>query len=575
MLLSSQVLSKGNTGLTLDTIKWIMNNVLVMDQEDIYQLKWHENADHPLMKEESLYDDLPVEIQGLFVMEPYFPRKYFNRAFAWLFGKESIEQIDAASFSHYEQFVDENPAYTLTGSWKHLPFTDDEYRHIYSEFSKLFDVNGSLAFSLCRIELMQNDRITPEIYRKELSEKFESPPLGVCAEIANEFADRRMARLSPNPHRNSLPDLLDLDDVVSLENLSQDRRNKLFSLFDVNEIQLYGVALIYGGKIPDDVYDELLASGAINAQSIMAEPSLISNMRLPAKEAERIAFLYPVECALEYFRRSDLTEELRVELLLKLVDEQEFNYMRGSINATYVLSQLIYTGTLTLSEIELLQDKYQNQNDFGRYIFDWSKKTGIELPSAMQDKWLGDEMNTTQMALYHDIPTLVDAIRDLYAKVTKPSKKFNTNWLSSVLLNPRWTTVQLFELIDITRKLPIAPGLVNSQFSLRQDIWNKLFSESFYPSLDKADLTGPHGRAEKLLAGLLESEAHLLSYFDINVIARSNLQLDYADSDVSLAASLANHPELNERIVAERLQMRVAQLSDAPSLTPSRLSRAI
>lgn len=573
MLLSNSILSKKNGCLTLDTLQWILKNALVMHQEDIYQLKSHENADHPLLKEESLYDDLPVEIQGLFVMEPYFPRKHFDRAFAWLFGKESIGQIDAASFAHYEQLVEQSPAYTLTGSWNRLPFTDDEYRHIYSEFSKLFGVNGSLAFSFCRIELMQNDCITPEIYRKELSDKFESPPLGVCTEIANEYADRRMARLSSNPSHNSLPDLLDLDDVVSLENLSQDRRDKLFSMFEVDKIRLYGVSFIYGGKIPDDVYDELLASGVINAQSIMAEPSLLSNMRLSVKEAEKIAFSYPVECAFEYFRRSDLTEEAREKFLLKLVDEQKFNFMRGGTNATNVLSQLMYSGTLTLSEIELLQDKYTD--NFGRHIFEWSKETGIELPPAMQERWIGDELNATQMALYHDIPTLVNAIRDLYAKVTKPSKGLNTNWPSPVLLNPRWTTDQLFELLDITKERTIGPSFVDSKRRLRNDIWNKLFSESFYPSLDKADLTGPHGRAEKLLAGLLEREAHLLSYFDINVIARSRLQFDYADDEVNLAASLANHPELNERIVAERLQQRVAQLNESPAPTPSRLSRAI
>lgn len=573
MLLSDSILSKKNGCLTLDTLQWILKNALVMDQEDIYQLKSHENADHPLMKEESLYDDLPVEIQGLFVMEPYFPRKHFDRAFAWLFGKESIEQIDAASFAHYQQLVDENPAYTLTGSWKRLPFTDDEYRHIYSEFSKLFGVVNDSYLLSCRIELLEHDRITPEIYRKELSEKFEQLPLGACAEIANEYADRRMARLSSNPRDNSLPDLLDLDDVVSLENLSQDRRDKLFSMFDVDNIRLYGVSFIYSGKIPDDVYDELLASGAINAKSIMGEPSFLTDIRLPAKKAEKIAFSYPVECAFEYFRRSDLTEELREKFLLKLVDEQKLNFMRGGTNATNVLSQLMYAGTLTLSEIELLQDKYTD--NFGRHIFEWSKKTGVEIPPAMQERWIGDELDATQMALYHDIPTLVNAIRDLYAKVTKPSKRLNTNWPSPVLLNPRWTTEQLFELLDITKDRTIGPSFVDSKRRLRNDIWNKLFSESFYPSLDKADLTGPHGRAEKLLAGLLESEAHLLSYFDINVIARSNLQLDYTDDEVSLAANLANHPELNERIVAERLQMRVAQLSDAPALTPSRLSRAI
>ncbi len=90
MLLSKQLLSKYNDGLTVDTIKWVLKNALNISPNTLYQMKVAQNADHPLMKEESLYDDLPVDVQALFVMEPYFPRKHFDRAFAWLFGKESI-----------------------------------------------------------------------------------------------------------------------------------------------------------------------------------------------------------------------------------------------------------------------------------------------------------------------------------------------------------------------------------------------------------------------------------------------------------------------------------------------------
>ena len=576
MILSSWILSEDNKGLTLDAIKWILKNALVMDQNDIYQLKTHEHANHPLMKEESLYDDLPVEIQGLFVMEPYFPRKYFNRAFAWLFGKESIEQIDAASFSHYEQLVDQNSAYTLSGTWKALPFTDDEYCHIYSEFGKSFGVNFGFEFSSCQIELMQHDRITPEIYRNEMSNDFKSPPLDVCAVIADEFASRRMARLSSNPRHNSLPDLLDLVDVVNMENLPRDRRDKLLSMFDVNEIGLYGVNFIYGGKIPDDYYDALLASGTINAKSIMAEPSLLSHMRLPAKEAEQIAFSCPVECAIEYFRRSDLTEELREKFLLLLVSEQENDCMRNSFNASNALNQLMISGALTLPEMEIIQGKYEGL--FGYSLFKWSEKTGIEIPPAMQEKWLGDGFNSTQLRLYHDIPALVDSIRFFYTQkrlLNQQPRTVNPQVLSSALLNPRWTTDLLLELIDITREPPNVPSFVNSQRTLRNDIWRKLFGESFYPSLDKTDLTGPYGRAENLLARLLEGDAHLLSDFDINLIIHSRLQLDYADDEVSLAASLANHPEINERIVAERLKLRVAHINDTPALTPASLQRAL
>ena len=104
----------------------------------------------------------------------------------------------------------------------------------------------------------------------------------------------------------------------------------------------------------------------------------------------------------------------------------------------------------------------------------------------------------------------------------------------------------------------------------RQNILRKLFCESVYLSLDKEDLMGPYGRAENLLARLLNTDAHLLSEFDVKLIARSRIQLDYQDTEVTLATSLANNPDINERIVAERLRLQLEQISDTPTLTRQR-----
>ena len=125
MLFSNLTLSVYNNNLTADTVRWMLKNALSIDPNMLFQLKAGANADHPLMKEESLYDDLPVDVQALFVMEPYFPRKHFDRAFAWLFGKESIAQINADDFSHYTQLAKKNSCYTSMDSWKNLQLTSD------------------------------------------------------------------------------------------------------------------------------------------------------------------------------------------------------------------------------------------------------------------------------------------------------------------------------------------------------------------------------------------------------------------------------------------------------------------
>ncbi|MGU5704386.1 hypothetical protein ACV1C5_23085 [Aeromonas caviae] len=64
-----------------------------------------------------------------------------------------------------------------------------------------------------------------------------------------------------------------------------------------------------------------------------------------------------------------------------------------------------------------------------------------------------------------------------------------------------------------------------------------------------------------------------MSNVDIDLIVKSPIRLDYVDSEVDLAASLARNPDINERIVAERLRLRVEQAGQSPTLT--RQCRAI
>ena len=324
-----------------------------MDKSEFFQLKNGMYANHPLMRDEGLYNDMPIEVQGLFVMEPYFPLKRFNQAFAWLFGKEHIKQIDADSFAHYEKVVNDNSCYTLGFAWEGLPFTKDEHCHIFSEFNKLYGINHGVHYKDCMTQLARHTCITAGMNSPEAKHK------------------------------------------------------------------------------------------TIASQSIDCE--------LPI-----------------------------------LIDAVRF----------------LFTGKRLLDS-----------------------KDAINLDSAK---------------------------------------------LTDVLYKKEWTKELLFELLEISRAQPINASNNLAQYNLRKQIVQKLCYGSIFPSLDRDDLTGPYGRAENILARVLDGDSHLLNEFDIKMIVNSPIELDYADNEVSLAASLATDPELNEWIIAERLRLRTEQLNDTPALARQR-----
>ncbi|HDX8428299.1 TPA: hypothetical protein RQN23_002999 [Aeromonas veronii] len=576
MLFSNLTLSVYNNNLTADTVRWMLKNALSIDPNMLFQLKAGANADHPLMKEESLYDDLPVEVQALFVMEPYFPRKHFDRAFAWLFGKESIAEIDADSFAHYEALVDKNTCYTLRDFWQDLPFTREEYCHIFNEFNKLTSTNDGYQFSSCRIGLLKHACITPEIYSQELSARTTAPHINVCSDIATLYAEKCMGKLKASEqkrrNKNTPSELNLIEGALYLNNLPREKRDEILTMFDPQEIGLYGIKLIYNEDIPDDVLHELLSAGVIDAECVLCEMSILSDMRLPEKDATKIAFSHPIECAKYYLKRSDVKVDVREAFLLEMIAKLKGDKFYNEYHTSRVMEKLVLSGALTMSEINLLQGDYKSI--LKKHIFDWAVTAGIELPPAVQDEWIGSEFNTrSQLKYYHDVPALLESIKFHYTKESsigcQPKKIMGISF-HSVLLNTGWTKELLFELIDVTRIKQVDSQDSYEQDSFRQELFCKLFSESFYPSLDKADLTGPYGRAESLLARLLDGDAGWLSNPDIDLIVNSPICLDYADHEVDLAASLARNPDINERIVAERLRLRVDQIGDAPTLARQR-----
>ena len=539
MFLSNRLLSKHNDSLTVDTIKWVLKNALNIGSWTLNPVKIAQNADHPLMREEGLYDDLPVEVQALFVMEPYFPRKHFDRAFAWLFGKESIPQINADDFSHYTQQAKKNYCYSSINSWKHLPLTSDELSHLFNEFRQLPKVSGFSQLTECMAGLIQNASITPEIYEQALSGDTSLPNYKVCTEVANRHIDKCVEAIKIN-QKIDRSDVLGLREPLHLENISRDRRDALLAELDMKDVDFFVVSTIYNDDIPDDVFRSLIENGTFNEQNDADMYTLISDVRFPKKDATRIAFSDPQKYAIFYLNRSDLDNDTRVKFISALTEK---NVRVAKLKE--IFSSLIHGGLITRSEFKLAKHSLRN----------------IPAPYYVSE-------------FYDDVKLFVEAVECLYQNKKHPNKYVMKNLKSiepsSILYSPHWTKDALLQLLEITRERPVDLNNLQSQEKFRQNILRKLFSESFYPSLDRDDLTGPYGRAENLLAHLLNVDAELLDEDDIKQIINSRIQLDYKDRDVDLAKSLENHPELNEWIVAKHLRLRTEQLNDTPALARQR-----
>lgn len=586
MLISGWTLLESNQNLTPERLKWVLKNALHLNIDDLRDLKAKENATHPLLWDESIYDDLPVEALGPFVMEPYFPRKHFNRAFAGLFGKNSIAEITADDFSYYEALIKRNECYTINVyDWMRLPFTRDEYDHLYTEFSRIFVGPKRIQAYVCQHGFLRNSQLTLDIFEKENKKDSLKNSLHTdsCSELANFMFDSIFSEFnSLHADKQNKPDFSKAMDMLKyplqFTNLSRDRREAVLSLFGIENLDLDQIHQIYNKAIPDDVFGVLLAGNRINSKSVDEGMGIISDGRLSLKLATKIALSSPGKHAIEYFKRHDVDEVARGKVLHALLETELKGAHRESSSAIRALSKMISSGMLTLPELEWVQDEHHD--DMRSIIFEWSESTGIELPPAIQDRWVKDGFCTgTQLRNYHDLSVVVDSIRAMYMGASHRADGSTRNLenapVAIALYNTRWTKELLLELLDVCMQEPSKTSLVIGQETLRKDIFQKLFGESFYPSLDREDLTGPYGRAENLLARLLDSDTHLLSEFDASLIARSGIQLDYADGEVNLAASLARHPTFNEQIIAERLRLRVEQLNDNPAPTLARQRPAL
>lgn len=570
MLLSPWILSKNNRGLTLDTVKMVLANSTRLTPAELADIK-HE-ANHPLLSDDSLFDEMPNEVRGLFVMENYFPRKYFNSSFAWLFGKDRIEDIDGDDFFTYERLNQKHPGYTLTHLWRYLPFTLEEHNHLQETFRKVFGSDLDPELRACLFGLMEQPHIDIRMYSFDRA-KFKTPTslsFDVSSDIANFDFDKKYEEFDHFCNMigdtNKVRRIMDgLRDSLRFSNLSTSRREKLVSKFGLNELGVKNIYRVYNDKIPDEVFKHLLSSGMINESSIKDTPELICDLRIPLEDATRFSLQSPASFALRYFTRSDLTEDLRMQMLEAVLKEQQHDDEEYRFAAIRAISGLLTGGHLTLPEVVAIEGK-MDETDARVSLFQWSQKTGIPLPVALQNKWTEDGFITDgQFQVFHDAAKLVNLIKEFYIDGVC-NGTFRTPVPSAFLLNKGLTTELLFDLVKICRQPPANDSAQKQLDDLCEQVLYKMAAEGFYPPLvGNGNGTGIHGRPEKILAHMLDGDLGSPSQFDIDFIVKADLQFDYSDADVCLTSSLARNPELNEEIAAQRLKWKLERMQDTPA----------
>ncbi|MFM5296520.1 hypothetical protein ACEUAI_20035 [Aeromonas veronii] len=590
MLLSDWIFSKKNEGLTLKAAKWVIANALSIPSQQLTEICRH--ADHPILQDETLFDDVPNEVRALFVSTPLLPRKYVNGTFAWLFGKDSINEIDANSFAAYENMLSQKgSAYSLDHKWNNIPFTKEEYDHVYAAFYvERNNVQTGTTLARCLSGLHQHQHISAEALIR-LRELDRYPPL-------NENASEEVAKLAfameVEKHKHKFKDrssgspagifITSISSSLKLNNLKQEERDSFIATFGLENFTHEEVHRIYNGNIPDNIITKMLE---INTIALIQSRGLILDERIPHEMALSAALYFDDLLAPGYLSRSDVTKEMRLEFLSKVREKHDTN---GTASYIYDnnMRKLIEGGVLTLDEMERFEcDKLKKIDN--TTIFKWALKTGNDIPDEMQDRWIDSSgsifpcFNKDQLQVYWDIPKIISLINRHYIEGKAGSNPLGSQYeepkdvIPYLFQNKGWTAELLLDLLKVCNQAPAVPVVFKRGLNnLREAALCKLFSESIYPALTDhphCDGEGKYGCTEKVLAYLLKSNHDMLSPCDIDLIVHSNLQFDYKDDDIDLADELIKHPDLHGAVVAEKLKKRLTQIGDdSPAPKTSRKS---
>lgn len=573
MLLSDWILSKKNEGLTLAAAKWVLTNALSIPPQQLTDIC--RQADHPLLQDETLFDDIPNDVRALFVSTPLLPRKYFNGAFAWLFGENSIEEIKASSFQSYENLLSQYSGYSIDHKWEEIPFTKDEYDHIYSAFYAAGYDNSGVALARCLNGLHQHQHISVDSFIRlradgiypRLNEHVSEEVAGVCF---NHYFDEVKNKFECKDSTAKVNFFLSaISEPLKLKNLRQEIPNMAIATFGLENFKHREVFQLYNGNIPDEIMTKMIELDMISPGQ---SKDLILDERIPLKMAlEAVKYRYDLLCS-GCLKRSDVTPSMRLEILSEM---RAKNYSDGMLTYSYkkTVTDLINRGILTLPEIELVECKELNFYD-SNSIFRWSIVTGCPLPRELQEKWINyqgvrDKFSKEQLQVYWDLPRVVKLIIDHYINRLTVGSPLGTesesvkDTIPYLFQNKGWTGELLLELLKACNQAPAIAILKRTLNSLRTGALCKLFSESVYPALvSNGDGVGKHGRVEIPLACIPSDAPDMLSQCELDLIAQSNIQFDYKDADVDLGHAIRTHPGLNEAVIAQQLKRRLEKVGD-------------
>lgn len=568
MLVPNRVLSKENEGLTREMAKWVLEHAHLLSKDQLKDIK--AQADSPVLNDETLFDELPPNVRALFVNETYFPKRLFNSTFAWLFGAESIGGIGEDGIKHHRELVDSDPRYLLDDLHR-LPLTQAEYEHVFYAFFNNTKRSENHYMENCIRGLASHPHLTAEI-NKEASDAyiFYMHSDHISRELADTLYDEAYAQcmefwddMGMNPDAEKIVN--DLRRNLSCTNLSSSKRYDLLDEFGYKKLSINDINNFFNGAIPDDVINGALSNGLINKKMSLDCSFILKDVRIPEPLAKDIAEGNPDYFASNYLRRTDLSAAHREWAVKKLIDTTTHPYPADFAEASKRLASLIEDGLLTESEISGLATN-NNWFQFRSAAAKWISEKRPDVSIDFRKLLVSEGFVVTKLAEIHDnVDDLLTALKQRFLDGDQAKwGVMGFDWIN----NENWTIGKLIELIELVELFRESDAYVNQ---VRKQAFRRILGEFIYPSVIDG-VAIPHGETEKVMVSLLK-DRQFIEDEDIKPLALAVANIEHLDNESSFSAALVTHPELNEEIVALRLQRRLNGMAEAPALLETRARR--
>lgn len=581
MLISQTVLSAENKKLTKEMAAFVLSHVEDMSFNERTQIR--ESATSPVLMDDTLFDELPIEVRARYVMEPFFPRKHFNGTFAYLFGVDSIEDIEPEDIGYFWRTTDIS-GNEFSSKMKDAVFSQSEYEHFYWAVTAFIKPDDKSFMRRCRKGLMEHELLTKEILKSYLAdgvgigvERFEINP-NVSSEVASFYFDLKckeaeelMSTLMVDHVSNSLVNQLRME--FALTNLSEEKRDQFTNKHGYLKLGLRNLCAIYNDKLSDKTLSKVIENGTLLKNVEDDCHSIISDIRVPESLVADIAIAKPQVFARAYLNRSDVDEGKRM-MMLERLHEVAHNGDHNMIqhDAHRMACKLIDSNTLTLPEVIWMTQKYDHYA-LKRPVFNWALKHQIDLPRDLQDMLSATGINNSAQAQYfYDVKELIKRLEGMHVKNAIDTSNPGLD-KSDVLSNPNWTVDTLIELAEAFKQKAVLIGKDIYLMDMRKQIYRKLFSEQIFP----AALSGQrleYGVAEKALASIIRGR-EFYEWNDIELTMRLDIDFNYKDDKYDLSAELAKDSQLHEQVVSMQLKKKMDSVAGSPAPSPTKVSRMI